>query len=162
MIIGDKDEFAVEYSFSDDHPRDMGYGRIWVKNKFIGTFTDIIFLSGYLLDTLNEFKRAKELEDDLRQLTKDQLFDLLASGQYEQSNKYLVKGSTFTDDFSIWTYKFENQTYFLWRVMRTDFFEDLNNYIPDVFMESVPTDTLDKVINKLETEFWDKGILKVR
>jgi hypothetical protein len=162
MIIGDKDEFAVEYSFSDDYPRDMGYGRIWIKNKYIGTFTDIIFLSGYLLGTLNEFERAKELEDEIRQLTKDRLFDLLASGQYEQSDKYLVKGSTFTDDFSIWTYKFENQTYFLWRVIRTDFFEDLNNYKQDVFLESVPTDTLNKVINKLETEFWDKGILKVR
>lgn len=162
MIIGDKEEFAVEYSFSDDYPRDMGYGRIWVKNKFIGTFKDLIFLSGYLLGTLNEFRRAKELKDDISQLTKDQLFNLLASGQSEHSDKYLVKGSTFTDDFSIWTYKFENQTYFLWRVRRTDFFEDLNNYKQDVFMECVPTDTLDKVINKLETEFRDEGILKIR
>lgn len=157
MIIGDKNDFGVEYSFADDYPKDMGYGRIWVKNKFIGTYKDLIFLGGYLLGTLDEFKRATDLDNDLRHLTKEQLFNLFFTDADGHFCKYLVGGATFTDDFSIWTYKLGNLTYFLWKVIRTDFFEDLNDYSQDVFLESILTDKLNEVINKLDTEYKDKG-----
>lgn len=162
MIIGDKEDFAVEYSSKHNYPDDIGYGRIWVKNKFIGTYQDLIFLGGYLLGTLNEFKRAKELRNDLRHLTKEQLFNSLSIGVNTDTYAYLVKGSTFIDDFSIWTYKIEKLTYFLWQITRTDSFDDLNDYKQDVFLECVKTDTLNNVINKLEAEFKAKGILKVK
>ncbi|MEZ5003363.1 MAG: hypothetical protein R2730_10060 [Chitinophagales bacterium] len=161
MIIGDKFEFAVEYSFAKDYPKEMGYGRIWVKNDFIGTFNDLIYLNGYLIEILNKFKGANQLRDDLRHLAKDQLFDLLSSGKYDYSDKYLVRGSTFTDDFSIWTYKLANLTFILWKVLRTDFFDDLRNYKSDVILKSIPTDILVDVVNRLETEFKDNGIIKV-
>jgi hypothetical protein len=161
MVIGDKNQFAVEYSFADDYPKDIGFGRIWISNEFIGTYKDLIYLNGYLLGTLNELKRAKELRDDLKHLTKDQLFNLFVSGEYEYSDKYLIGGSTFTDDFSIWSYRLDNLTYILWKVVRTDFFEDLNNYKQDVFLKSVLTDTLIGVVTNLEREYRDKGIIKV-
>jgi hypothetical protein len=107
------------------------------------------------------FKRARELRDDLTHLTKEELFNLFVSGEYEYSDKYLVVGSTFTDDFSIWSYRLDNLTFILWRIIRTDFFEDLNNYKQDIFLKSVLTDTLVDVITKLETEYKDKGIIKV-
>ncbi|HSF53308.1 MAG TPA: hypothetical protein VLA71_06125 [Algoriphagus sp.] len=160
MVIGDKSDFAVEYSYSNNYPNDMGFGRIWIRNEFIGTYEDLIYLSGYFLRILNEFKSAKELRDDLRHLTKDQLFNLFSSGEYEYSDKYLVRSSTFTDDFNIWTYRLENLTFILWKVLRTDFFEDLNNYKQDVFLKSVLTDTLIEIITKVETEFKDNDIMK--
>jgi hypothetical protein len=55
MVIGDKNDFAVEYSFAEDYPKDMGFGRIWINNEFIGTYKDLIYLGGYLLGTLDEF-----------------------------------------------------------------------------------------------------------
>lgn len=161
MVIGDKNDFAVEYSFADGYPKDMGFGRIWINNEFIGTYRDLIYLSGYLLGILNEFKRAKELKDDLRHLTKEQLFNLFFSGEYEFSDNYLIGGSTFTDDFSIWSYKLDNLTFILWKVIRTDFFEDLNNYKQGVFLKSALTDTLVDVIIKLEADYKAKGIIKV-
>lgn len=121
----------------------------------------MIYLGRHLLGTLNEFKRAKELRDDLRPLTKEELFNLFVSREYEYSEKYLVGGSTFTDDFSIWSYSLDNLTFILWKVIRTDFFEDLNNYKQEVFLKSVLTDTLVDVITKFETEYRDKGIIKV-
>jgi hypothetical protein len=161
MIIGDKNEFAVEYSFTEDYPHEMGFGRIWIKNKFIGTYLDLIFLNGYLLGTLNEFKRAKDLSDDLKRLTKEQLFDLFYTNDNGHFRKYMIGGSTFTDDFSIWTYKLDNQTYLLWKVIRANSFDDLKDYGGDVFLESILTDKLNEVINKLETEYKDKGLIKV-
>jgi len=152
MIIGDRGYFAVEYSFADGYPNDMGYGRIWVKNKFIGTYKDLIFLAGYLLKTLNEFKESKDLDDDLKHLSKEQLFHLFCTDENGSFRKYLIRGATFTDDFSIWTYRLNGLTYFLWKVTRTDFFEDLNDYDQNVFLESILTDKLDEVINKLKTE----------
>ena len=59
MIIGDKEDFAIEYSSADNYPKDMGYGRIWVKNKFIGAYPDLIFLAGYLLGTLFNLRVQK-------------------------------------------------------------------------------------------------------
>jgi hypothetical protein len=160
MILGEKNKFAVEYSHADGYPNDMGYGRIWIDNEFIGTYLDLIFLGGYLLGTLNEFKIKKELRDDLRHLTKDQLFNLLSSGEYEYSDNYLVSGSTFTDDFNIWAYRLEDLTFILWKVLRTDLFDDLKKYKQEVFLKSIQTNTLIDVIDKLETEYRDKGIIK--
>ena len=138
----------------------MGYGRIWIKNEFIGTSKDLIHLNGYLLGTLYELKNTKELSDDLKHLTKDQLFNLFHNGEYEHSNKYIISGSTFTDDFSIWAYRLEDMTFILWKILRTDFFDDLSNYRQDVFLEGTLTDTLLDVIQRLIIEFKGKGIIK--
>jgi hypothetical protein len=163
MIIGDKFEFAVEYSFTNDYPKDMGYGRIWVKNKFIGTYEDLIFLGGYLLGTLYEFRRAKDLNDELKHLTKEKLFDLFYNDEEGLYRKYHVGGSTFTDDFSIWTYKLEDTTCLLWKiVLRNDPFEDLKDYSKDVFLGTILTYKMNSIIDELETEFKDKGIVKVQ
>ena len=161
MIIGHKEDFAVEYSIANNYPNNMGYGRIWVKNKFIGTYLDLIFIVGYLLGTLNEFKKAKELTEDLRHLSKEQLFNLLFSGQNNNFDKYRVRGSTFTDDFSIWTYRIDNMTIILWQIRRTDFFDDLKDYKKDIFLENVTTSIINKVISELEAELKKEGILKV-
>jgi hypothetical protein len=160
MIIGDKNEFAIEYSFAGDYPKDMGFGRIWIKNRFIGTYLDLIFLGGYLLGTLNEFKRAKDLSDNLKHLTKEELFNLFYGDENGEFEKYLIGGSTFTDDFSIWAYKLGYQTFILWKVMRTDSFGDLRDYSRDVFLESILTDKLNEVILKLEIDYKDKGIIR--
>lgn len=158
MIIGDKEDFAVEYTYAHNHPSDMGYGKIWIKNKFIGSSQDLIFLPGYLLGTLNELRTAKELKHDWRNSTKEQLLNLLSVATHKDS--YQVRGATFTDDFSIWTYRLKDRTYFLWQIIQTDSFDDLKDYQRDVFLESVKTDTLKSVTHQLETQFKDKGILK--
>jgi hypothetical protein len=161
-MIGDKNNFAVEYSFEGEYSEGMGYGRIWIGKEFFGTNKDLIYLGGYLLKTLHEIKDAKELNEDLKHLPKDKLFDLFYSGDYYDSDKYLVRGSTFTDDFSIWCYRIGNVTYILWKIIRTDFFDDLNDYKKDIFLKDVSTDTLNDIVSRLESEFRDKGILKVK
>ena len=160
MVLGDKSEFAIEYSFADKYPNNMGFGRIWIDSEFIGTYKDLIYLGGYLLGTLNEFKRARQLRDDLKNLTKEELFNLFFSGDYEYSDDYLVRGSTFTDDFSIWSYKLDDRTFILWKILRTDSFDDLNDYKEDIFLKSALMNRLNDVINQLELDYKEKGIIK--
>lgn len=160
MLIGEKKDFAVEYSFSNDYPKNMGYGRIWIRNKFIGTYEDMIFLNAYLLGTLYELKEAEYLSDDLKQLTTQQLFDEFYNNDYRY-RQYMVGGSTFTDDFSIWVYKLADQTCLLWKLMQSSIFDDLKNYGQEVFSDNVSTDRLNEVISKLESEFRSRGIAKV-
>jgi hypothetical protein len=155
MIIGDRNNFAVEFSFSEDYPKDMGFGKIWIKGKFIGTGEDLIYLKGYLLRTLHEFKKPV-LSERVSDLNKNQLFEWL-----EKSDDwtYRVSSTTFIDNFLIFCYQKEESTYLLWKLIQDSSFNDLNSYSKDVQLESVKTEIVEEVINDIEAEFKKAGII---
>jgi len=159
MTVGDKSIFAVEYSFDKQYPKIMGYGKIWVNNKFIGTEHDLIYLNGYLLGTLDSIIEAKELSSEFKELSRDKLFDTLENPEQTYNSRHRVRNYTFTDDFSIWAYKIDNEIVLLWKILRNNSFEDLTDYPHTVMQERIDSKTFDSVFNQLKSEFEDHGVL---
>ena len=159
MTVGHKNTFAIEYSFDKKYPKTMGYGKIWVNNKFIGTEHDLIYLNGYLLGTLDSISEAKELTSELIELTKDKLFDTLENPEQSYNSRHRVSNYTFTDDFSIWAYKTDKEIVLLWKVLRNNSFKDLSNYPHTVMQERIDSKTFDSVLNQLKFEFTEHGVL---
>ena len=95
LLIGDKSRIAVEYSI---HNREMFFGcaRLWFNNSFIGSFSDPIYLDGYLLGGCyeilskpmlndrysfdNPVKIYESIDDDTR-LDDDELYGLALSNR---------------------------------------------------------------------------------
>ncbi|KAA9340255.1 hypothetical protein [Adhaeribacter soli] len=155
MIIGDINNFAVEFSFAENYPKEMGFGKIWVRGKFIGTSEDLIYLNGYLLRTLYEFKKPI-LNNGIAELNKNQLFERLKKSE---DWVHRVSSTTFIDDFVIFSYQRENRTYLLWKLEQDSFFNDLKSYSKEVQQESVETKVVEEVIKKVEAEFKNAGII---
>lgn len=160
MIIGNTDEFAFEYSFAADCPKYMGFGRVWIKGNFIGTYLDLIYLGSYPFCILNSLNNAKELREDLQKWSKDELFHLFESNESKDFDKYRVASTTFIDDFSIWCFRFNNMTHILWKVINIDSFEDLKNYSNEVILKCVSPDTVKEVVEKYSEELRKSGIIK--
>jgi hypothetical protein len=157
MTIGDTSKFAVEYEISGDDSQ-MGFGRIWIENNFIGTFEDIIYLNGYLLGVLYSIKQAKELREELKALGKNELFELLHSKEHDYCDDYRVRRSTFTDDFNLWCYTQDHYIFILWKVTNHDFFKDLKSYTKEILLKAVSIKTFEEVIAELENSYRQHGI----
>jgi hypothetical protein len=155
MIIGDKNNFAVEFSFAENYPKEMGFGKIWIMGKFIGTSEDLIYLNGYLIRTLHQLKKPI-LNKGIAGLDKNKLFEWLKKSE---DWTYRVSSTTFIDDFLIFSYQKENRTYLIWKLEQDSFFNDLNSYPKEVQLESVETKLVEEITNKVEAEFRNAGII---
>jgi hypothetical protein len=160
MIIGNTDEFAFEFSFAANYPKNMGFGRVWVKGYFIGTYLDLTYLSSYPFYVLDSINNAKDLREDLQQLSKDELFYVFEGNESEDFDKYRVTSTTFIDDFSIWCFRLHKKTHVLWKVINKDFFEDLKNYSDEVILKWVSPEAVEEVVEKYREELIELGIIR--
>lgn len=154
MTIGDTRYFAVEYNFSPDHAKEMGFGKIWIENNFIGTSEDLIYLRGYLLKTLHHIQQAEAFPIGVN-IDKVELFYILDN---QLNWDYRIPSTTFIDDFSIFCFKNDSYTYFIWRLTRNTDFTDLIDYPKDIKLQKVETSYLNHIINNVRDEFKKQGI----
>jgi len=127
-IIGDKNDFAVEYQITDV-PNFMGYGKIWIQNSFYGTNGDLIYIKGYLIPLIENILKAKTIDFDFKGLNDEELFKKLKGSSIQQA-EYKIVSSTFTDDFMGFKYKSHEIITLIWQI-RSDqelLFSDLKNY----------------------------------
>ena len=103
MIIGNKETFAIELTINENNPK-MGYGKLWLQNSFLGTSEDLIFLNGYLISLIDEIINSKEINFELENRNEIKIFEVLKSNSKKRSD-FAIIGSTFTDDFEIYSYK---------------------------------------------------------
>ncbi|MEW5677226.1 hypothetical protein ABGT15_13005 [Flavobacterium enshiense] len=152
MIIGNKDVFALEFYKNENNPK-MGYGKLWIQNMFLGTKEDLIFLNGYLIGLLDEIINSQSIEINIIEKDKEEIFDLIKSTN-EKRSEYIVLGSTFTDDFEIYSFEKENQIFLLWK-LRNDIeiiFDELKNYSKEIHFVQVSKNEVQNVKEKLLTE----------
>ncbi|MDX6183785.1 hypothetical protein SGQ44_15930 [Flavobacterium sp. Fl-77] len=124
MIIGNKENFAIEFEKLNSNP-EMGYGKLWLQNNFFGTKEDLIYLNGYLLSLLDEILNAKIITLNIEDKNPIELFNFL---KYFGRN-YLILGSTFTDDFEAYCYKSNEKIFLIWKLREVEMiFDELKNY----------------------------------
>jgi hypothetical protein len=151
MKIGNKSSLQVQFKFQNELSK-FGFGKIWIDNNFLGTEKDLIPLF-HLISILQEFKDSEELEENLKNLNKIQLFDYIKNDSTELKDKYLVRGSTFTDDFQMYSFKRNGKIYVLWQILNRNYFEDLKDYKTDLIEKTINSDELNTVINELAAIF---------
>ncbi|TDO73493.1 hypothetical protein EV143_10585 [Flavobacterium chryseum] len=128
MIIGNKETFAVELTIDENNPK-MGYAKLWLQNIFLGTNEDLIYLNGYLIYLIDELLNSKKINLEVEKLTKIEIFNLLKSSLKKRSD-YAIIGSTFTDDFEIYSYSKNDDLFVLWKLNGHNdiIFSDLEKY----------------------------------
>ena len=152
MIIGNKDVFALEFYKNENNPK-LGYGKLWIQNMFLGTKEDLIFLNGYLIGLLDEIINSQSIETNIVEKDENEIFDLVKSTGKKRSN-YVVTGSTFTDDFEIYSFEKENQIFLIWK-LRNDIemiFDELKNYNKEIHFVQVSKNEVQRIKEKLLKE----------
>ena len=151
-LIGNKREFAVEYQITDIEKM-MGYGKLWIQNKFYGSNQDLIYLKGYLVKLIENILDAKPLKLNLDISNKDETYEHLKKTS-DESSIYQIFGSTFTDDFIGYKFRDENKIILVWKI-REDvemIFSDLMDYPKSTNLEKVNYYVVKEVLNKLNDE----------
>ncbi|KFF05621.1 hypothetical protein [Flavobacterium reichenbachii] len=149
MIIGNKETFAVELIANENNPK-MGYGKLWLQNSFLGTSEDLIYLNGYLISLIDEIINSKEINFELENRNEIEIFEVLKSKSKKRSD-YAVIGSTFTDDFEIYSYKKDDSIIVLWKLMHEKemIFNELKKYSKEIQFATVPLFELEIVKKKV-------------
>jgi len=151
-LIGNKSEFAVEYQISDI-PNMMGYGKLWIQDKFYGTNQDLIYLNGYLVNLIENIADAKPLRLSIDETNYNKIYEHLRKLSNETS-EYLITSSTFTDDFVGYKYREDQEVVLVWKI-RDDvemIFDDLKDYSRSTTLVKVNSQTIKEVLNKLKNE----------
>ena len=159
LLIGDKSRIAVEYSILNPEIF-FGRARLWFNNSFIGSFSDTIYLDGYLLGGCyeilskpmlndrysfdNPVKIYKSIDDDTL-CDDDELYGLALS--------YRINFGTWSDFFDIYSYKLSESTgAILWKLIdKYDGFKDLINYPSCVFYETFNYSDLIEIMDQLNS-----------
>lgn len=149
MIIGNKETFAVELIIDENNSK-MGYGKLWLQNSFLGTSEDLIYLNGYLISLIDEIINSKEINFELENRNEIKIFEVLKSNSKKRSD-YAVIGSTFTDDFEIYSYKKDDNIIVLWKLMHEKemIFNELKKYSKEIQFATVPLFELEIVKKKV-------------
>ena len=151
-LIGNKSEFAVEYQISDI-PNMMGYGKLWIKDKFYGTNQDLIYLNGYLINLIENIADAKSLRLSIDKTNNNKIYEHVQKLSNETS-EYLITSSTFTDDFVGYKYREDEEVVLVWKI-RDDvemIFDDLIDYTKSTILVKVNSQIIKEVLNKLKNE----------
>jgi len=151
-LIGDKNEFAIEYHISDTRNM-MGYGKVWIQNKFYGTNQDLIYLEGYLGNLIKNILNAQQVHFPIEQFSSESIYEQMLK-LLDETSDYLIISSTFTDDFMGFKYRDENHIVLVWK-LRDDvemIFDDLKNYSKSVVLVRVNSEIVEEVMNKFENE----------
>lgn len=130
-IIGNKEEFAIEYKILDKELY-TGYAKIWFNNNSIGTFEDLIYLKSYLFNGLEEILNSVEFdlinkENEIKK-TFMYLYENLDNLDNDLNTyKYTCSFGTFCDDYLIFSYKQENHIFILWKILsKKTIFNDID------------------------------------
>jgi hypothetical protein len=152
MLIGNKETFAVEFIQERHNPK-MGYGKLWIQNVFLGTKEDLIFLNGYLIGLLNEIIASKQIHLNLENKNKDEIFELLKSTNKLRSD-YFISGSTFTDDFEIYSFEKKEKIFLLWKLRNdnNNIFSDLKEYSQEIHFVHLYKQEIEAVREKVLKE----------
>ncbi|QYS87096.1 hypothetical protein JJC03_03780 [Flavobacterium oreochromis] len=129
-LIGNKEEFAVQYEITDKQNW-MGYSKVWFGDNPIGTDEDIIYIKGYLIKGLEKIGNSYDIDMDY-DYEKETLFkkleQRLKNSNDDQIRKYLVIFGTFCDDFTIFSFLIEDEINIIWKLNSNDTpFTDLSN-----------------------------------
>lgn len=125
MLIGHKNTFAIEVELTSSR---LAKTRLWINNIQLGAFEDEIIL-GSLLGDLNQLisdnSNRYNLNQDLKEKKKIELFTFLLSSTSEEADKSIFGGAGF-DDFDIRVVFDNDKPLFMWKLIDSPFFKYKN------------------------------------
>lgn len=136
MIVGDKQNFAIEFTKLASN-QEMGYGKIWIQNEFFGTNQDLIYFQGSLISLLDEIMNSNTVKFEFKELTKLEVFEYFEN--HPNRFEYLIRGSTFTDDFTAYSFEANGRIHLIWKMWNDEniLFSDLKDYGTEIKFRSV-------------------------
>lgn len=154
-IIGKKKQFAVEYEIIDSKSL-MGFAKIWFGGNSIGTNEDLIFLKGYLINGLEQIGNSNRIKASIN-LQKEDVYmtfkNRLSNSNDYEIHKYLISLGTFTDDFTIFSFLFENEINIIWKLNSNNtIFSDLNTQSMEINYFKIDKNQYFKIFEKIKEE----------
>ncbi|WP_028892698.1 hypothetical protein [Tenacibaculum sp. 47A_GOM-205m] len=148
MIVGNKKSFAVEFTQSESDPK-MGFGKVWIQSEFYGTNEDLIYFQGYLISLLEELINVNKIDFESDKLTQSELFEHFENK--ENRDEYLIRGSTFTDDFTAYGFEKNGIVNLIWKMWNDKdiLFSDLKDYGTNIKLRFAEKSEIENVKIKL-------------
>ncbi len=114
MIIGAKNNFAIEYRLTTDR---LGFIRLWIKGLSIGlweeTFVFPVILS---LGRIKDYTPFCEL--DIEVFDVDKIFKFIMDNEEDFGDTILGLGETF-DSYILRGYQYRNHVVFIWKTIKS-------------------------------------------
>ncbi|UUC44824.1 hypothetical protein [Flavobacterium cerinum] len=158
-LIGTKEKLGIEFSILDNKNL-TGNAKIWVGNAFFGTNEDVIFLKGYLLNGLKELLNARVIDSPIFQTFSN--YKLKNIFYYLKHNldckkeaintyPYLIHFGTFTDDYIVFAFSYQNSIYILWKIInKHSIFKDIQASKKGIHLFKTSKEELQVIISQLE------------
>ena len=147
VLIGDRNEFAIEYQVNKNNGHLFGHICIWIGNIKIGYYEDEVLLLvtkgalDRLLENIGEMDRR-----DLAGKKKEDLFKQIYSME-DANGIYLISPGESFDDFSFFAFSHEDTLYFCWKLNEVPFF-DYDDYPQDIQLKAVPISVFKNVLQQ--------------
>lgn len=136
LFIGSKTDIGIEVNIDAQISANsyLGYARLWLGGKFIGTIEENIYIKEYLITQLMKMADAPFFDDT-------SLSDSESKYRYFEKRKkniddndvdaYRFNFGTLSDDFLIWAYRNCSDIIIIWKLIRNKDeinYSDLANY----------------------------------
>lgn len=129
ILLGDKLEIGVELKVLTGKPN-RGFARVWFGGHFLSTIFDEIYIKSYLLNLLDGIGHCEEISglNEHILMSDFRLFNFLKKSINDDpfnTEKYLLRGSTFTDCFVIFCFKRSGIVHLIWKRRKSFDFPDV-------------------------------------
>lgn len=150
QLIGNKNEFAVEYDVKQVKPYLTGNVCLWIGNSYIGYFHEEVMLNSVRASLCNLKRRLNELQEhEFENKSVKEIFEFIYSDRNDNGKFLLNLGESF-DDFSVSVFKKNEFLTFIWRLTDKPFFE-YPDYKKDIRSKTVPISIFLNVIDNFNT-----------
>lgn len=160
-LIGEKNNFAIEFKIVDKVNL-MGYAKIWMSNKFLGSNEDLIFLRGYLLNGMIQILNSKQIDDcvfktflnyKLKNIFYYLKYNLDNDNESNNTYCYYVNLGTFTDDYNVFSFFHDDYVYIVWKIInKNSNFNDVFQDKKGVNLFKIHNKELEIMVKELEGE----------
>jgi hypothetical protein len=163
LFIGSKSEFGCELIIQEELPPNeyMGFARLWLGGKQLGTIEDYIHIRGYLANQLISILAHKDFDYPEYVKSKEDLFNFLKNSNKGEYDSLRCSFGTMSDDFLIWAYRKSERIFFLWRIIREEnkiLFNDIRNYDSSVQEYDISVFDFTKVVIAVDRILSLKGL----
>ena len=153
-VLGHKNKIAIEYEL-ENKERSIGRAVLWIRNDFLGSLYDTIFLSGYLAGGLFDISKKDFLNwgitSETALITMCDILNDYENEYYDDVLKYRVNFGTWGDYFDIFSYKInEYEGVLMWKIKEeSNFLPDLKIYPKKFFVKKINYEELNEMANLL-------------
>lgn len=120
-LVGDKNDFGIEYAVQSNDKYVMGNIRLWFKGVYVGSYSDVNILTSilFVLEGVNpDLIDGKSFEG----MSPEQIYGVIKSDDnYDGDKYYFTPGEAF-DDFSVVVYAVDDKLNFIWRLHDEPYF----------------------------------------